>query len=340
MLQGAVIGFGGIIQKSHLPAFADSKLRTKLKIKAAVELNKRNRIESGKKYRDLNFYASFEEMLDNEKIDFVDIATPPVYHKEYIEKAISRNLNIICEKPFVLNTKEALYIYDKLSGYNGTFVVCHQYKYSPLWREFKKAIDTAPKTKKMFLQFNVIRSKADKGIEMFRNVWRIDKNISGGGILADTGIHYIYLSLWLMGKPRSVWSSAKNITHHNYKVEDTAVVILEFDRGIAQINLTWGGNRRHNSAFLSSGNVSLQYLGGRKLIKYINDKEEILEVPDPSDKNTYIDLYVELFNEFYNMATRKSTDKSAAEEALMSIKIMELAYKSSEKNKTMAIINE
>ena len=44
-------------------------------------------------------YADLEAMLDGEKPDFIDIVTPPVTHKAIIEKAISKGIHIICQKP-------------------------------------------------------------------------------------------------------------------------------------------------------------------------------------------------------------------------------------------------
>lgn len=337
MYNGAVIGFGNIVQKSHLPAFYNNRINDKIRIKAVVEPNERNRTESSVKYPALNFYASFEEMIKNEKIDFVDIAVPPGYHKEYIEKGIANNLDIICEKPFALNLEEAKALYDKLKKYSGAFVACHQYKYSGLWKEFKDAIQKVPEENNILLQFNIVRSQADAGLRIFQNPWRTDKQISGGGILADTGVHYIYLSMWMLGRPVSVRCHIGNITHNDYYVEDTALLQLVCERGISQVNLTWGGNRRHNSAFLNAQNISLQYMGGTKLFRYYDDKEDLVYIPDPSDKNNYVDLYVSLLEEFVDMINRKKMDEEMLREALLSVKILDLAYKSYEEDKTIGI---
>lgn len=335
MLKGALIGFGNIAQKSHLLAFADERIKSKAKIIAVVEPNDLNREKSIAENPELRFYSSLKELISNEAIDFIDNTTPPKFHKNIIEEAIQNNFNIISEKPFALTSKEADELCAKLKNYSKAFVPCHQYKYLNLWQRFKNAADETPSGKQVLLQFNVVRHQADPGLEIFSNSWRINRQTSGGGILADTGIHYLYLSQWILGKPISINCTVLNITHKNYPVEDTVLLEIQFEKGVSQINLTWGGNRRHNSAMLTAENIGLQYLGGTQLHWYFGNSEEIINVPDPSDKKNYVDLYVSLFGDFLNEVKNNKVNNKLVEEAFTSVKLLELAYKSAAERKTI-----
>jgi predicted dehydrogenase len=108
MLKGAIIGFGKIVQNSHLPAFLSGQLKGEVSITSAVEPDNQNRNICEKIYPDIKFYSSTDELYDKEHIDFVDIAAPPGYHAAIIEKAVLKNLHIICEKPFIPDINEAL----------------------------------------------------------------------------------------------------------------------------------------------------------------------------------------------------------------------------------------
>jgi hypothetical protein len=46
-------------------------------------------------------YASFSQMMSDERVDCVAIASPSHTHKEYIEKCIDEGVHIFCEKPFI-----------------------------------------------------------------------------------------------------------------------------------------------------------------------------------------------------------------------------------------------
>lgn len=70
-------------------------------------------IESAKKYAkqfELKFYT---DNLDNlfEKVDAVYIASPHNTHYEYIRKALQHGKYVLCEKPMVLESKQAVEVY-------------------------------------------------------------------------------------------------------------------------------------------------------------------------------------------------------------------------------------
>ena len=51
-------------------------------------------------------YDDLDLMLDGEALDFVDIASPPVFHAAAVRKALEAGANVLVEKPLSLTTKE------------------------------------------------------------------------------------------------------------------------------------------------------------------------------------------------------------------------------------------
>lgn len=339
MLKGAIVGFGKIARTNHLEAFQSEELQRSFDITSAVELDTNTRERCRKEYSSINFYESLDEMYPNDKVDFIDITTPPKYHKEIIEWAVDKGIHIICEKPFTISYAEAKELYSNLNEKNILFIPCHQYKYSSLWKHFKSFIDQLD-IANIFIQLNVFRTGADPGLNANVSPWRLNKEISGGGILSDTGFHYLYLATWLMDKPKKVTTVNHNLAHNNFLVEDTSQIILEFERGIIQINLSWASNSRKNEAKLISKEGSLYYSGEEYLVKSKNGNDEIIAVPNVSDKSHYTGLYVNLFSEFaYNMKN-KNFNKDGLKEALNAIYLLEKCYESSQAQKTIELINE
>lgn len=340
MLNGSIIGFGKIARTNHIGAFQSKELKNIIGITSAVEVVDKIREESEKEYSWLSFYKTLDEMYKNEKVDFIDITTPPKYHKDIIDWAVEKGLHIICEKPFTLSLSEAKELYKKLSDSEILFIPCHQYKYSPLWKEFKKYIDELNADEKIFLQFNVFRTGADPGLNVNLPPWRLNKEISGGGILSDTGFHYLYLSNWLLGKPQKVTTINHNLAHSSFQVEDTSQVILEYDRGTIQINLTWAYHGRRNEAKLISKTGSIFYDGSNYLIKNFNGKEEKISVPDASDKSHYTSLYVKLISDFAENVQKKNFHKEGLEDAYNTIYLLDKCYESARGRKTIELQNE
>lgn len=337
MLKGAIIGFGKIALTAHLPAYNNPVLKDKIIISAVVEPSEPARLNGKKKFPEINFYRNTEEMLSNEKIDFVDISCPPAYHYDILKKFIEQDVHIICEKPFTLTSEQAEDIYECLMKLDKVFIPCHQYKYSPVWKNFKGYIDNNVNRSKILMQFDVFRTEADRGIEKTPDSWRTKNTSLGGGILADTGIHYLYLSLWLVGSIEKV-TVRLPVLYHNYNAEDTALITLESAKAIIQVNLTWGADRRFNSARAVSAYESIFYENGNTIIKNSPEGTEKIQVPDSSDKSNYISLYIELFKDFLTAVENNKPDESWMEEAYKSIKLMNSCYLSSEMGKTIRLI--
>ena len=337
MLKGAIVGFGKIAQGSHVKAFFNDALKDKVQLVAVVEPLEENRKQGQKDFPSLKFYSSTGDLFANEKIDFIDITAPPKFHSSLIKDGIKNKVHILCEKPFTLSLDDAKETYKLLSESDLVFMPCHQYRYSPTWQNFKTFLNANDPKSKSLLQFNVFRMQADQGGTAFQPGWRTDKTLSGGGILADTGVHYLYLVNWLCGKPLKVTAKTVNLNHPEYSVEDTAIVNLEFEKAFVEITLTWGADRRVNTARAVSNNGSLSYDGSTQLKKYSTKGEEILTVPEASDKSHYFSLYISLINEFVNKIQNKESSENFRKEALTSIQLLEKCYESAKTNKTIIL---
>ena len=334
MLKGAIIGLGKIAQTSHVPAYLSDRVNGKISIVGGVDISKENSIEFLKLVPGAKVFTNFDDMMKHLEPDFVDICVPPSLHTEYLLSALKYDTGIICEKPFTKNEKDAVILKRKLLAKKRVFVPCHQYKYSPVWKNFRNFSDKAQG--KIFLQFNIFRSTADQGFDKKNPGWRTDKKLSGGGILSDTGTHYLYLSTWILGKPLQVSVFNDTLKHKKFDVEDTSVVILKCENGIAEINLTWAADRRANNAFASDGKRSMNY-DGKKIYFFDKDKMNEIPVPDASDKRTYLAFYEDLFLDFAKAMKSGNFDRKNAEEAYNSVKLLDLCYKSAKNKKTSKV---
>lgn len=336
MINGAIIGVGKIAQECHLPAFTNKLISSRAKIVAAADVNEASIRQAEILYPELRYYSTAKELYENEELDFVDICTPPAFHYQALQEAIQRGFHIICEKPFVASSKDAENIYDLIVKSSITFMPCHQYRYSSVWQTFKGFIEEEKQSGSLYLQFNVFRTEADKGLPVLNNVWRINPEVSGGGILSDTGVHYLYLVLWMLGIPNSVTVRTFNLKDKGHNVEDTAAVILEFEKAVAEINLTWAADRRANTARIIGSDSSLSY-DGKCLLRYENNSSYQIPVDDLSDKSNYIGLYAALFNDFLNCVEREERQSEMLLEALEVVNLLNLCYISARHKKTIEL---
>ncbi len=337
MLRGALIGIGKIAQTGHLPAFADPRIRDRAAIVAAADPNPASREIAHRAAPELRLYDDAESLLAGEQVDFFDICTTPQAHRKSIELGIRHELHLLCEKPLANTLEDAASVAALLRQERRlAFVPCHQYRYSPLWREFKSFLEDPSAQQGFLVEFNVYRTEADPGLHRNGQVWRTERKASGGGILADTGVHYLYLALWMLGVPLRVTARLRQLAHKGNDVEDTAFVTLEYERGIAQLVLTWAADRRANSARAITRQRSLVY-DGQTLVRRSNAHSENIPVPDASDKVHYVALYVDLLDEFLRLVRSGAPSTSWIDEAQQAVMLLQACYRSAEADRTVTI---
>jgi predicted dehydrogenase len=108
-LKGALIGFGFIAEKGHLPAYAAGGLE----IVAVADINAERRRAAAAALPHARIYETHEELLSRENdLEFVDIATPPYAHARIALAAFERGLHVLCEKPMAMTIEEARMMVD------------------------------------------------------------------------------------------------------------------------------------------------------------------------------------------------------------------------------------
>ncbi|HEY6192983.1 MAG TPA: Gfo/Idh/MocA family oxidoreductase [Bacteroidota bacterium] len=325
MLEGAIIGFGNIVVRGHIPAYlSDEGLRSRVRIRAVLDVSEQSRPAARELLPDAAFYTDAGSLLENEKLDFVDICTPPSTHAGFLKEFAARGIHILCEKPLAESYAAALEASRHIREQKVVFVPCHQYKYSPLWRSIHQIISSGGIGSVVLAQCNVFRMQADTGTAGWNPRWRTDKAHGGGGILVDTGAHYFYLAQYLFGVPDSVSAVLRTLKHREYGVEDTALVTLEYGGMIMQLNLTWAAALRANSVTVVGTTGSLTYDGSR-LVHVDQAGSREIPMPDVSDKNQYVGWYASLLKEFLDRVEQGNRSEDLLDEAVTVMQLLDLS---------------
>ena len=84
-------------------------------------------------------YTSIENLLAEEQLDFLDIATRPDTHLPLVRAAIERGIPAICQKPMAPTIEDAAEM-AKLVHKTGARVMIHEnWRWQPWYREAKTA---------------------------------------------------------------------------------------------------------------------------------------------------------------------------------------------------------
>src|SRR6266851_7612860 len=98
-MRAAIVGVGNVALAGHLPAWLE---RSDVSIVAAGDPRESGRKELESRVPGIRWYASTRELLEQERLDFVDVCAPPALHAEISGKALERGLHVLCEKPLVM----------------------------------------------------------------------------------------------------------------------------------------------------------------------------------------------------------------------------------------------
>jgi len=144
------------------------------------------------------------------------------FNKPLTIKALIAKKHVFCEKPPCFSGKDMQEIieFEKISGKKLMYGLNHRHHDSII--HMKKMIESKEYGKVLWM-----RGRYGKSVTAdYFNEWRAKKDLAGGGILIDQGIHMLDLFLYLGGKFDSIKAEVSNL-YWNLEVEDNAFVILK-----------------------------------------------------------------------------------------------------------------
>ena len=183
-----------------------------------------------RKFSKVKLYNDYTKMTKNENLDFLVIATPTRFHYPMVKHALELGINVFCEKPFCMNTREGVEIH-KLAEHKGIInQVSYHNQFVGTFMEMKRLLGEGVLGDLVHFTGEAYGSviTSEKG-----GTWRSDPK-EGGGCLLDYASHVINLIQELVGRPikadgtqlKKIFSSA---------VEDAVYSILTLESGLSGV---------------------------------------------------------------------------------------------------------
>jgi predicted dehydrogenase len=164
---------------------------------------------------------NFEKMLAqySNQLDAIFIITPHVYHHDQATECLEAGLDVLLEKPMVMNPDEARSLIDTRNRTGQLLVVGFQGSLSP---EIRTAVSLYQSGVLGELQSISATVWQDWG-KLSANTWRQNPEFSGGGFLFDTGAHMLNTVVDLAGENFS--EVAAWLDNNDRPVETQGVII-------------------------------------------------------------------------------------------------------------------
>jgi len=271
-LKYACIGAGGIARKKHVAGYAKQK---DVEIVAICDTYEPSAKKLAADFGVAGVYTDYQKMLEECKPDIVSVCTPNCTHAEITIACLRAGANVHVEKPIAMNAQEAEAIVaaeaetgkQVMLGLNKRFLGVTQLIHRLMDEGFFGDIYKA-----------TCGWERDSGIPGIGR-WFTNKALSGGGALIDLGVHYLDLTLDLMGWPEAESVSGNIFTNYGkgaerirrgyasdpdgvYDVEDSATGFVRMKNGaMLDFTFSWASNIkkevRHVTILGTKGGLSL-----------------------------------------------------------------------------------
>ena len=149
------------------------------------------------------WYDSVSDLLNDAEIDAIYIATPPRYHLEHCLAALDAGKHVYLEKPMGLNAQECQEIISAEKSSKGKLAIAHYRRALPAFQKIGEFIEDGTIGQVRLAEVNFLLPEQSSLIANAEENWRINPEISGGGLFHDLSPHLFDLLLVYFGSPLS-----------------------------------------------------------------------------------------------------------------------------------------
>jgi len=220
-LKVAIAGFGVVGKKRK--ACVDRHPNLSLVAVCDRDFKDEGLLEDG-----VNYYQNYQSLL-NQKLDILIICLTNEIASEVTIAGLQAGLNVFCEKPpgrNVEDIKKVIQIENQNPSLKLMYGFNHRYHESV--QEALKLVQSREFGK--VINIRGLYGKA-KLITFNQPDWRTKREIAGGGVLLDQGIHMVDLMRLFGGNFTEVHSFISN-RHWGYDVEDNAYALMKTEDGV------------------------------------------------------------------------------------------------------------
>ncbi|HSL22440.1 MAG TPA: Gfo/Idh/MocA family oxidoreductase [Vicinamibacterales bacterium] len=152
-------------------------------------------------------FTSFDRMCEDARPDLLMVTTVDAYHSQYIVKALDRGIDVITEKPMVIDEAQCQAVLDAEKRAGRTIVVTFNYRYAPKHQQIKELLLSGEIGQVISVDFNWYLD-VYHGADYFRRWHRLTSQ-SGSLWVHKATHHFDLINWWLGADPVEVAADAR-----------------------------------------------------------------------------------------------------------------------------------
>lgn len=218
----------GILAPGVIAAsFVESVLRhTDQKVTAVGSRSSERSSEFARRFGILKSYGSYEQLLSEDEIDIVYIASPHSHHYAIALTALEAGKHVLIEKPIATSAQEARQIRDAASSAGLFAMEAMHTRFHPKTRVLDQLLrngDIGP------VQMVTAEAGATYPEDLTHRIYDPDL---GGGVLLDMGVYSVWFSVFALGAPVETVHCVGRLTSTGVDAQSTTLMATA-DGGLA-----------------------------------------------------------------------------------------------------------
>ncbi|MEO9474499.1 MAG: Gfo/Idh/MocA family oxidoreductase [Cyclobacteriaceae bacterium] len=279
-----IIGCGDVCEVKSGPAF--NKVPNS-ELVAVMRRNAEKAEDYAKRHHVPGFYADAEDLIRDPNINAIYIATPPSSHEEYAIKSILAGKPVYIEKPLTTEAASSERILQAAKERGVKVTGAYYRRRLPLFEKAKSIVSDGILGNILQVNIKLLLPPTHNGIAQTETNWRVDPDVSGGGLFHDLAPHMLDIIYWIFGKPLTYEGKSFNQSDA-YSAPDYTVLTASFAPKMA-MNACWAFNvnelSREDTCQIigTKGHITFPFFAASELTISTNNVEEVETFQNPEN---------------------------------------------------------
>ncbi|MBM1104826.1 Gfo/Idh/MocA family oxidoreductase [Aurantibacter crassamenti] len=301
-----IIGCGDVTEVKSGPAYQNTE---GFEIVAVMRRDAEKAADYAKRHGIAKYYSNADELIADDEVDAVYIATPPDSHREYALKVAASGKPCCVEKPMAPSYAESLEVYEAFKEKEIPLFVAYYRRSLPRFLGVKKWLDNNEIGKVRHVRWMLTKDPSDLDLSGEYN-WRTDAKVAPGGYFDDLASHGLDLFIYYLGDIKQANGIALN-QQGLYTAKDAITGTWLHEGGITG-EATWnfGCDRREDlvEIYGSKGKISFSIFGEDDIVLENEDgvQKEFIEHPKHVQQFHVENLGKHLFEDIQHPSTGKT----------------------------------
>ncbi|MDP7134629.1 MAG: Gfo/Idh/MocA family oxidoreductase [Planctomycetota bacterium] len=234
------VGFAGLVHDHVWWEFDKWKKLDNVDLVAAGDANPPQLEKAQKEYGVTNLYSSWQEMLESEELDVLQVAVENSKGADVVEAAAARGIHVTSEKPMSARLSQANRMIKASEDAGTKLLINWPSAWSPAINTMAKVIDAGDVGRlHYFKQRSAHNGPKELGCSTYFYEWLYDADLNGAGALMDYCCYSADMCSYFLGLPNSV-VGIRSILAKDYPLpDDNAMILMKYDHAFGVAEACW-----------------------------------------------------------------------------------------------------